>query len=428
MIIGDDLSYASGETHGTSLGSTMPTLFEPAKLGSLQLRNRLIRSATHEGMADEDGAPTRYLTRFYERLAKGGVGLIITGYCAVSSDGKSSFTGMGHLDRDELVEPWSQLVDKVHSHGVPIAMQLAHCGRQTTAAALGTTPIAPSAVFDGSMMSMPRAMSEDDIERVIEAFGQAARRAKSAGFDAIQLHGAHGYLICQFLSPYTNRRKDRWGGSLDNRMRFVREIARRCREHVGDDFPLFIKISATDGMRRGLKLSETTKMAAMMEEAGFDAIEVSCGIGEDGLTTLRGELPLEVLLQWEEIRSAPWLLRLLLRYFGRWWMRPPPWKHAFNLDSTKAIREHTRVPLIAVGGMDDPQTIAEIAASGEADFIGLCRALIANPRFPNRMQAGSSEPSGCKHCNLCIGYMHDHPLRCYRGIRLQQKVLEGGMD
>jgi len=185
----------------------MSILFEKTKIKGMELKNRLVRSATHEAMADDEGFPTDRLFKLYERLAGGGVGLIITGYTYVSRDGK--FKAMLGIDTDDHISKYRGLVNHVHQNDAKIAMQLNHCGRQTTKEMTGTQPIAPSAVKDKSLFVMPREMTESDIERIIEAFIQAARRAKESGFDAIQLHGAHGYLINEFLCPHTNRRQDK---------------------------------------------------------------------------------------------------------------------------------------------------------------------------------------------------------------------------
>jgi 2,4-dienoyl-CoA reductase-like NADH-dependent reductase (Old Yellow Enzyme family) len=394
----------------------MSVLFETTSIKGMKLENRLVRSATHEGMADGNGFPTPSLFSLYERLARGGVGLIVTGYASVCPDGKSPFLNMLSMDSDEYIPKYRELVEQVHRSGTRIAMQIAHCGRQTTEQAIGTQPIAPSAVKENSMFVIPREMTEDDIERVIEAFAQSARRVKESGFDAVQIHGAHGYLVNQFLSPYTNRRRDRWGGSIENRMRFVSEIYHRSRKLIGEDYPLLIKINATDNMRKGLRLEESAVMAEMMSGMGFDGIEVSCGIAEDGLSQLRGDVPIEVFLKELEVyrRKNP-LYRFIMRRFGKSIVKPPPLTHAYNREAARAIRRRVGVPVFLVGGITDPAAMEEIVKSGDADYISLCRALIADPAFPKKIREGSNEPSRCIHCNLCVGYMATEPLRCYNG-------------
>lgn len=246
----------------------MTELFEKTTIKGMELKNRLVRSATHEGMADANGFPNRALFKLYERLAKGGVGLLISGYAYVSRDGITPFLGMLGIDKDEHIPKYRELVNLVHQYDTPIAMQIAHRGRQTNEAATGTQPIAPSSVGDPATGVIPREMTEEDIERVIEAFAQASRRVKESGFDAVQIHSAHGYLINQFICPHTNRRKDKWGGSIENRMRFVRKTYERCRDQVGEDYPILIKYSAWDKMENGLKPEEGAVMGEMMDEMG----------------------------------------------------------------------------------------------------------------------------------------------------------------
>lgn len=310
----------------------MSRIFEETVIKTLRLKNRLVRSATHEGMSDERGFPEGKLFSLYEELAAGGIGLIITGEAYVCRDGNSFFKGMLGIDRDEFIPAYRKLASFVHERGAKIAMQLVHCGRQTTSEAAGAQPIAPSAIKEKTLFTRPRAMTEDDIERIIEAFAQAARRVKESGFDAVQIHAAHGYLINEFLCPHTNRRKDRWGGSIENRMRIVSGIYSRCRRLVGDDFPILIKINGYDKKRGGLELKESVVMAGMMSGMGFDGIEVSCGIFEDNMSTLRGDVPVEAVLDdWDIYRKKNFAYRAYMRYFYRRIINPEPFSQAYNL-------------------------------------------------------------------------------------------------
>lgn len=399
----------------------MDVLFEKTCIKGMELKNRLVRSAAHEGMSDENGFPTPALFKYYERLAKGGVGLIITGLAFVTRDGISLFKGMQGIDSDEHIPKYRELVKHVHDKGAKIAMQIAHCGRQTTYEAIGTQPIAPSPVKDKSTFVKPRQMSEEDIERIIEAFARAARRVKDSGFDAVQIHGAHGYLINQFLCPYTNRRKDRWGGTIENRMRFVSEIYRRCRKLVGENYPILIKINGYDTLKGGLKLAESVEMARKISEMGFDGIEVSCGISEDNFSMSRGDLPIDVFLDyWEIFKKKNPIFRSFMRFFGRKIVKPLPFSQAYNLESARAIKSKVDIPVFLVGGLTEPDTMKEIVERGDADYISLCRALIADAKFPRKIRNGNHEPSRCIHCNLCIGYLTKRPLRCYYGNRIKK--------
>ncbi len=397
----------------------MKTLFEPARIGPLTLKNRLVRSATHEGMADDRGGPAEALFRLYRRLAEGGAGMIITGFAAVTPAGRGAVLRQLMIDRDDLVPDYRRLVDHVHDHGARIAVQLAHCGRQTTAEAAGCRPLAPSAVRDKSLFVTPREMTERDIQEVIAAFGRAAERARKAGFDAVQIHGAHGYLVNQFLSPYTNRRSDAWGGAFDNRMRFPEAVVRACRDAVGPDFPVMIKINHSDALRGGLSVDEGVRSAVRFAELGVDALEVSCGVGEDGLYMFRGDVPIGVFLdEWPMYRRRNPLFKWMMRRFGRRLIPPRPVDHAYNRDSCLKIRRLTDIPLMMVGGLTEPAAMAQVIADGEADFLSLSRTLIADPGFPRKLASGDTAPARCVHCNLCVAYMPVRPLACYQGRRL----------
>ena len=396
----------------------MSALFEKTEVKGLTLRNRLVRSATHEGMADGNGCPTPSLFKLYDDLAKGGIGLIITGVAHVTQNGKVA-NGANGIDKDEVVPKYRELVKSAHDNGVSIAMQIGHAGRQTTPDIIATQPIAPSPVKDKIFLVTPKEMSEGDIEEMIDAFGQAARRARESGFDAVQLHGAHGYLINQFLCPHTNRRKDKWGGSVANRMRFVHEIYKTCRKQLGEDFPILIKMNAYDKMKNGLKLEEGVAMAKEMADMGFDGIEVSCGIGEDGMSTFRGEIPLDVILtEFENYRKKGWLFKFILRRYGSKLVKTTPFTEAYNLEASRLIKKKVSVPVFLVGGMITPRAMNEVIERGDADYVSLCRSLIADPRFPAKIREGREEPSGCIHCNLCLFYSAGRPLRCYRGKRI----------
>ena len=397
----------------------MPDLFDATRIKSLELKNRIVRSATHEGMSDENGFPQPALLKLYERLARGGAGLIVTGYARVSRDGNSNLLGMQAIDRDDHIPAYRELVERVHACGARIAMQIAHCGRQTTRQAAGARPMAPSAVKDHALLITPRPMTGPDIERIIDAFAQAARRVKAAGFDAVQLHAAHGYLLNQFLSPYTNRRTDQWGGSIENRMRIIREIYQRCRDLVGEDYPILIKINAYDTRKKGLRLEESVIMARMMSDMGFDGIEVSCGIFEDNFSTIRGDAPLDVIVDdWDIYQRKNAFYRWTMKHLGSRIIKPLPFSEAYNREAAKTIKAAVAVPVFLVGGLNNPPTMALAIEQGHADYISLSRALIADSGFPNKIAAGSTEPSRCIHCNLCMAYATRRPLRCYHGKRL----------
>ncbi len=400
----------------------MSTLFTPITINGLQLKNRLVRSATHEGMADERGMPSQQLFNLYEKLARGGAGLIVTGYASVSPDGRSDAYRMLGIDTDDHIPSYRALTDHVHKHGAKIAMQIAHAGRQTAENVIGTRPIAPSPVMNISTHETPREMTEADINRIIDAFARAASRVRQSGFDALQLHAAHGYLLSSFLCPHTNRRKDRWGGSVKNRLRIIKEIYSRCRAEIGEGFPLLIKMNAYDTMRRGLKLEEGVATARMMAEMGFDGIEVSCGIADDGFSSVRGDFSPDIIIDDLGMLHDKPVQRFIFRTFGKLIVSPRPFTPNYNRDAARAIRQAVDVPVFCVGGVTDPSDMEEILSAGDADCISLCRPLILNPSWPNHIKNGSIDPSPCIRCNHCLFYALKAPLRCYYGKRIGDLV------
>jgi len=398
----------------------MPNLFEKTNIKSMQLKNRLVRSATFERMFDKEGYPTSELSQLYGKLARGGVGLIITGYATVSAEGKMPYAA--RIDSDDLIPKFREITKMVHENDCRIAMQINHAGRQTLRGLAGK-PIAPSAVKNKITFSVPREMTDEDIERVIDDYVKAALRVKEAGFDAVHIHAAHGMLINQFISPYTNRRKDQWGGSLENRIRFLKEIYLRCRKNLGDSYPILVKLNAYDNMKGGLKLNEGIRTAQIAAEMGFDGIEVSCGLlVEDSLSSLRGDLPVDVLIDDLKTFDKNPVLRFIMRHFGKKIIKVPPFTIGYNSEAARLIKERVKVPVFTVGGMHDPQIMIDTIQKGEADYISLCRPLILDPNFPLKIKEGNLSSSKCLRCNHCFFYtVMKAPLKCYYGKRINNE-------
>ena len=262
-------------------GGRMRKVFDGTRINGMTLANRLVRSATWEGMCEEDGRPTPKLSGYYANLAKGGVGLIITGYTFIRPDGKQLPGQMGIHD-ESFAESMRALTGKVHEARGKVCLQLVHCGGQSTSKAIGGRPVAPSAVEVKQYPEMPAELSLADIKALVDLFGAGAARAREYGFDAVQLHAAHGYLINQFLSPLTNRRKDDYGGSIENRSRFLLEVYRAVRRSVGKDFPVLIKLNGSDNLDGGLEPADAVAAARSLDDEGIDAIEVSGGTPASG--------------------------------------------------------------------------------------------------------------------------------------------------
>jgi len=368
-------------------------VFEPGEIGGLMIKNRLVRSATYEGMASEDAGVTGELVELYTTLAEGGVGLIITGYAYVQPGGKPLPRQTG-IDRDDLIPGWRKIAETVHEHGdgCKVAIQLVHCGRQSF---FLEKTVAPSAVLDPFSSNMPREMTIEEIEETIEAFAEAARRTKEAGFDAVQLHAAHGYLLSQFLSPHTNRRTDEYGGSTENRIKIVEDIYKRTVEKVGKDFPIMIKMNVDDFLEGGIDLNESRKIAQRLSKMGFAAIETSGGMDE---TAMRDE---------EELGWTP-----VYPPFCRTNIRSKD-KEAYHLPYAREIKKVIAVPLILVGGIRSLDVIEKILAEGSADFAALSRPLIREPDLPNRWLKGTGGlTADCISCNGCVGSLVEGGVRC----------------
>lgn len=396
--------------------------YESVILAGIALNNRVIRSATHEGMADERGAPTPALKRLYLRLAKGGAGAIITGYAGIQQDGKSPLFAMTMMDSDDKITPFKEIVDAVHETGTPILMQVAHCGRQTRSAITGRPTVAPSPIRDKFYSEeIPEALSDVQIETIISNFVAAVVRAKSAGFDGVQLHMAHGYLLSQFLSPYTNRREDRWGGPVENRYRIISKIFKRIQKATGD-YPVWGKFNAHDGRKGGMRMDEAVKIARMLEKSGCRALEVSCGVFEDGLYTIRGEqLPSEAALAYTfkynklpgpvKALAAPILKRII--------PQPKPY-FRYNLDAAMAIKSAVSIPVIVVGGINNASDIEKIIADRGIDMVSMSRPFIRQPDIVNQFKRGTHTDSRCIMCNYCAIIGEAKPLRCYQGTLPKQ--------
>jgi 2,4-dienoyl-CoA reductase-like NADH-dependent reductase (Old Yellow Enzyme family) len=347
------------------------SLFDSITIGSLRLPNRLVRSATWEGLCAADGRPTERLLELYRKLARGGVGLIITGYTFIRADGRQLPGKMG-IDCDELIEPLREMTAAVHAAGGKIFCQLVHAGAQTTAKVIGATPLAPSAVAAPNYPEMPREVSLAEIDELVAAFAAGALRAQAAGFDGVQLHGAHGYLINQFLSPLMNRRGDAYGGSLGGRMRFLEEVYQAVRREVGPDYPVTIKLTAADHLPGGLEFGEAMQVAQRLAELGIDAIEVSSGTAASGKET-----PVR-----QDIVTAE--------------------QEAYNAVYARRLKAAVNVPILLVGGLRSGAVLRRLLEEGEADLFSLARPLIREPDLINRWRAQEDYRATCISCNGCF--------------------------
>jgi 2,4-dienoyl-CoA reductase-like NADH-dependent reductase (Old Yellow Enzyme family) len=393
------------------------TIFEPAVLAGIKMKNRIIRSATHEGMADEHGCPTEQLKKTYLKLAKGEVGAIITGYTGIQHNGKGSFYRMLMIDKDRFVDAYKEVVDAVHEYDTPIILQIAHCGRQTRSKITGENPVAPSAIRDKYFNEdLPKELTERDIDEIIENFVEAIKRAKTAGFDGVQLHAAHGYLLSQFLSPYMNRRQDKWGVTTENRVRIIREIYNRSIAQVGN-YPIFIKLNAHDGRKHGMRIEESVKIAKLLEQCGCSGIEVSCGVSEDRFYTTRAKkFPIEAIFTYSfKYKTLASSIKVLIKPFINVMIPPISPLTNYNVRASQAIKSHVSIPVIVVGGITSLFDITDIIKHNKADFVSMCRPFIIEPSIVKKFKEGKQNASKCISCNYCIVAAEERPLRCYYG-------------
>jgi 2,4-dienoyl-CoA reductase-like NADH-dependent reductase (Old Yellow Enzyme family) len=392
-------------------------IFQPYDLAGVKLNNRILRSATHEGLANEEGHPIPQLTQRYVRLAKGGVGAIITGEIIVQRNGKSQHHRDLMIDRDECVEPYKTLVKAVHEHRTPIFAQLAHCGRQTRSKVTGEKPVVPSAIRDKYYdEETPQELGEPEIEEIIDSFSAAIVRARAAGFDGVQLHAAHGYLLSEFLSPYMNERTDRWGGSLENRFRIISEIFGRART-IAENYPVFVKLNAYDGRKNGMRVKEAAKIAGMLQDCGCAAIEVSCGVREDGFLTIKNAInPVEAVFRYNfKCKNIPALLRPFIKRSLQRRFAPTPPIRLYNVPAAQAIKSAISIPVIAVGGIRTLGEIENIIAGQKADLVSLSRPFILEPNLVEKFKSGKQTEARCISCSYCALGIEEEPLRCYYG-------------
>lgn len=378
-------------TEPASPGPARP--FETGRLGPLTLRNRFVKAATFEGLAP-GGRVSDPLVDFHRAFAEGGVGMTTLAYCAVSEDGQGAPNEI--VVREESLPGLSRLVDAVHAAGAAAAIQLGHAG--PVAAGTGRAGLAPSRVFAPQALRFTRPAGEDDLARVIGDFARAARLAADAGFDALELHFGHGYLVSAFLSPRLNRRRDAWGGALEGRARLAREVATAVREAVGSRVAVTAKLNMADGVAGGLWLDESVRAARLLEADGaLDALELTGGSSfQNPMYMFRGEAPIE-----EMARAFPRALRLGFRLTARRFMPSYPFSEAYFLPYARQFREALRLPLILLGGVSRLDTAERALALG-FEFVALGRALLREPDLVRRWRGGDTAESLCVHCNRCI--------------------------
>ncbi|MGI6718452.1 MAG: NADH:flavin oxidoreductase [Bacteroidales bacterium] len=388
-------------------------IFTPCKLGPITLRNRTIRSAAFEGMC-ANNAPTEMLYNYHKSVAEGGIGMTTIAYASVTRNGLS-FPHQLWM-REEIVPDLRKITDAIHNAGAAASIQLGHCGNMSKKSVAGQLPVSASNGFNIYSPTFVRRSKRDEIIDLAKAYGKSVKLAIDAGFDAVEIHAGHGYLIGQFLSKYTNHRHDEYGGSLENRMRFMNMVMNECLEAGRGKIAVTAKINMYDGFKYfgGLKQDDCIKVARQLELIGLDALTLSGGfVSKAPMHVMRGSMPMKTMSYYMQ----PSLVKILSKYFGRILVPTVPYKEGYFLEDAKKFREKLNIPLIYVGGLISKKKIEEVLDSG-FEFVSMARALIHDPSFVNKMKEAEGDINcGCDHLNYCVARMYSREMACYYKVK-----------
>lgn len=384
-------------------------LFTPYKLGTVTLRNRTIRSAAFESMGKDFG-PTQKLKDYHVSVARGGIGMTTLAYASINRSGVS-FNSQLWL-RPEIVPALRDITDAIHAEGAAAGIQIGHCGNMTHWSTAGCFPVSASNGFNLYSPTFHRRLRRDEIVEMARDFGRAVETAHEAGFDSVEVHAGHGYLISQFLSPYTNHRRDEFGGSLANRMRFmdmcleeVMQAAARCRMAV------LVKHNMEDGFRGGIEVPESIEIAKRIESFGVDGIVLSSGfVSRAPMAVMRGRIPTKTMgyyMPWKM-----WPQKIVVSLFGQWMIKQYDFEECFFLENAKRFRRELKCPLVYVGGLVSRRGVERVLDEG-FELVQMARALVNDPAFVNRMREGDiNTRSGCDHKDYCIARMYSIDMQC----------------
>lgn len=384
-------------------------LFTPVTIGPLTLRNRTIRSAAFEGMCPGN-APSQMLLNYHRSVATGGVGMTTVAYASVTQSGLS-FPRQLWL-RPEIVPGLRELTDAIHKEGAAASIQIGHCGNMSHKSICGVTPVSASSGFNIYSPTLVRGMKKEELPEMARAYGQAVSLAREAGFDAVEVHAGHGYLISQFLSPYTNHRKDEYGGSLDNRMRFMEMVMEEVMKEAGSELAVLVKMNMRDGFRGGMEIEETMQVAKRLEILGVHALVLSGGfVSKAPMYVMRGAMPVKTLTHYMDC----WWLKWGVKLAGRMMIPTVPFKEAYFLEDAVKFRSEIKIPLIYVGGLVSRAKIDEVLDAG-FEAVQMARALLNEPGFVNRMRQEENARCNCGHSNYCIGRMYTIEMACHHHL------------
>ena len=385
-------------------------LFTPVRLGPLTLRNRTIRSAAFESMCPGN-KPSEQLLEYHRSVAAGGVGMTTVAYAAVTRSGLSFDRQLWM--RPEIVPGLRRLTDAVHAEGAAASIQLGHCGNMSHKSICGCLPVGASSGFNLYSPTFVRGLRADELPEMARAYGQAVRLARESGFDAVEIHAGHGYLISQFLSPATNHRKDQFGGSLENRMKFMDMVMEEVMKAAGTDMAVLVKMNMRDGFRGGMELEESLQVAQRLQQSGAHALVLSGGfVSKAPMYVMRGELPIRTMTHY----MTCWWLKYGVRLVGKWMIPAVPFREAYFLEDALKFRKALDMPLVYVGGLVSREKIDEVLNDG-FETVQMGRALLNEPGFVNRMREEEKARCNCKHSNYCIARMYTIDMACHQRLK-----------
>ena len=386
-------------------------LFTPGKIGPLTLRNRTIRSAAFESMCPGN-KPSKELLDYHHSVAAGGIGMTTVAYAAVTRSGLSFDRQLWM--RPEIVPGLRELTDAVHREGAAVSIQLGHCGNMSHKAICGETPVGASTGFNLYSPTFVRGLRKDELAPMARAYGDSVRLAREAGFDAVEIHAGHGYLISQFLSPYTNHRKDEFGGSLENRIRFMDMVMDEVMKAAGNETAVLVKMNMRDGFKGGMDIDESLQVAKRLVDDGAQALVLSGGfVSKAPMYVMRGTMPIKTMTHY----MTCWWLKWGVRMAGKMMIPTVPFKEAYFLeDALRFRKEITQIPLVYVGGLVAREKIDEVLNDG-FEFVQMGRALLNEPGFVNRMKAEGMARCNCKHSNYCIARMYTLDMACHQHLK-----------
>ena len=385
-------------------------LFTEYKIGPLSIRNRTIRSAAFESMCPGN-KPSKALYDYHVSVAKGGVGMTTVAYAAVTKSGLSFDRQLWM--RPEIVPDLKKLTDAVHNEGAAVSIQLGHCGNMSHKNICGETPVGACTGFNLYSPTFVRGLRKDELPELAKAYGNSVRLARASGFDAVEIHAGHGYLISQFLSPYTNHRKDEYGGSLNNRMRFMDQVMDEVMKAAGNDMAVLVKMNMRDGFKGGMDIDESLEVARRLKDDGAQALVLSGGfVSKAPMYVMRGAMPIKTLTHYMDC----WWLKYGVRLFGHLMIPTVPFKEAYFLEDAIKFRDAIKdIPLVYVGGLISREKIDEVLDKG-FEFVQMGRALLNEPGFVNRMRAEEKAKCNCGHSNYCIGRMYTVDMACHQHL------------